>query len=114
MEALSFRGRRLQDTLTQRQKPTYSSDVTVNVIVEETNHKLIANFVDDDRLALAQGETKVMPLWFSNSGTKPIHEIWMVCAPEDEIWVSMEEDSEDTGEYPMHWQRSNLISKSGN
>jgi hypothetical protein len=105
MEALSFRGRRLQDTLLQRQQPTYSSDVTVHVVVEETNHKLLANFVDDARLTFAQGETKILPLWFSNSGTKPIHEIWIVCGPEDEIWVGVEEDSGGAGECPVYRQQ---------
>lgn len=92
-ESLSSRGRRLQDTLSQRQKPAYSPDVIVKVVVEETSHKLLANFVDDDRLVLAQGETKSMSLWFSNTGAKPINEIWLVSGPEDEICVSAQEDS---------------------
>jgi trafficking protein particle complex subunit 8 len=97
-ESLSSRGPRLQDTSGQRQKPTYAPDVIAKVIVEETSHKLLANFVDDDRLALAQGETKSLSLWFSNTGANPIDEIWLVSGPEDEIWVSAEEDPNDTGE----------------
>lgn len=91
-ESLSYRGRRLQDTLSQRQKPAYSPDVVMNIVIEETSHKLLAHFVDDDRLVLAQGETKSMSLWFSNTGTKAINEMWLVPGPEDEICVRAEED----------------------
>jgi trafficking protein particle complex subunit 8 len=83
--------------LAQRQQPTYAPDVIVKVMVEGTSHKLLANFVDDDLLALAQGETKSMSLWFSNAGANPIEEIWLVCGPEDEIWVGRE-DSNESGE----------------
>src|ERR1700733_6301530 len=96
-ESLSSRGRRLHDTLSQRQRPTYSPDVVANVVVEEAGHKLLANFVDDDRLVLAQGETKTMSLWFSNTGMRPVNELWLVCRPEDEIYISAEEDSSEAG-----------------
>jgi len=99
VESLASRGRRLQDTASQWQKPTYSSDVVTKVVVEETSHKLLVNFVDDDRLVLAQGETKSMSLWFFNTGGKPINEIWMVSGPEDEVWAAVAEDLGDTGQY---------------
>lgn len=95
-ESLSSRGRRLHDTLSQRQRPTYSPDVVANVVVEEASHKLLANFVDDDQLVLAQGETKTMSLWFSNTGMRPVDELWLVCGPEDEICIGPE-DSNDAG-----------------
>jgi hypothetical protein len=78
--------------------------VIANVVVKETSHKLLANFVDDDRLVLAQGETKSMSLWFSNTGAKPINEIWLVSGPEDEICLSTEEDSNDTGKNIHSWK----------
>lgn len=95
VESLSSRGRRLQDTALQRQHPTYAPDVPIRVQVAEASHKLIINFVDDQRLVLARGEVKQMRLWFSNAGTRPIGELWMVAGPEDEVWVEFETDENE-------------------
>jgi hypothetical protein len=76
----------------------YAPDVLINVEVEEASHQLLVDFVEDQRLVLAQGECKQMQLWLSNAGTKPIRELWMVAGPEDEIWVSVNGASNLTGE----------------
>jgi hypothetical protein len=67
------------------------------VEVAEVDHKLLVNFVEDRRLVLAQGESKPMMLWFSNAGTRPIGEVWMVAGSEDEIWLNIHEDSKFIG-----------------
>ncbi|RDB28485.1 Transport protein particle subunit trs85-1 [Hypsizygus marmoreus] len=95
-EPLVYRGRRLHDTAAQRQKPTYAPNVTIKVQVEEVNHKLLVDFVDDERLVFAQGERKTMRLWFSNAGTRPIKELWLVAGQEDEIWMGADEELNDT------------------
>lgn len=92
-ESLASRGRRLHDTALQLQNPTYSADTTISVNVEEVNHRLLVDFVDDQRLVLAHGERKPVRLWFSNTGKKPIKEVWMVSGPENLIWVGEGEDT---------------------
>ncbi|KAG9222665.1 hypothetical protein CCMSSC00406_0004579 [Pleurotus cornucopiae] len=85
IEPLAYRGRRLHDTQAQRITPTYAPDVQLKVNVAEASHKLFINFVDDSRLVLSQGERKTMSLWFSNTGSTPVDEIWVVASPDDEL-----------------------------
>ncbi|KDQ30937.1 hypothetical protein PLEOSDRAFT_1027421, partial [Pleurotus ostreatus PC15] len=85
IEPLAYRGRRLHDTQAQRITPTYAPDVQLKVNVAEASHKLFINFVDDSRLVLSQGERKPMSLWFSNTGSTPVDEIWVVASPDDEL-----------------------------
>ncbi|KAG6862433.1 hypothetical protein C0995_011873 [Termitomyces sp. Mi166 len=96
-ESLASRGRRLHDTAAQRLQPTYAPDVKIKVEIEDIDHKLLVDFVDDEQLVLAQGERKELKFWFSNSGGRPIKEIWMIAGPEDEIWFGQDEGSDDTG-----------------
>lgn len=86
-EPLASRGRRLHDTPLQRQQPTYAPDVIMRVEVVASHHKLVASYIEDEQLVLIQGENKSMRLWLTNTGSKPIGEIWMVAGAEDEIWV---------------------------
>ncbi|KAF8078759.1 ER-golgi trafficking TRAPP I complex 85 kDa subunit-domain-containing protein [Lyophyllum atratum] len=95
-ESLACRGRRLHDTPAQRQEPTYAPHTNIKVEVEDVNHRLIVDFVDDERLVLAQGERKGLKLWFSNAGSRPIKEAWMVSGLEDEIWFGLDEEFDDT------------------
>lgn len=97
-ESLVSRGRRLQDTPTQRQTATYGSDLTLKVDVEQASQKLLVNFVDDSRLVLVQGECKVMKLWLSNAGTRNIGEMWIVAGTDDEIWVDFNSNTDTTSE----------------
>lgn len=94
-ESLASRGRRLHDTPAQRQTPTYAPDVKIKVEVVEASHRLLANFVDDRRLVLAQGETVALSLWLSNSGTQSVDEAWIVTGPDDQVWVAEAEADED-------------------
>ena len=93
-ESLASRGHRLQDTTLQRQTATYSPETLIKVEVEEARHRLLANFVDDSRLVLAEGEVKQMRLWLSNAGARIIREIWMVAGPEDEVWLDCNDHPE--------------------
>ncbi|KAF5375128.1 hypothetical protein D9758_000414 [Tetrapyrgos nigripes] len=96
-ELLSYRGRRLHDTPAQRQKRTYAPDVLMKVEVAEAKHKLLANFVDDRRLSISQGEDRQVRLWLSNTGEASIGEAWIIIGPEDDIWINDEDtNSEDT------------------
>ena len=65
---------------------TYGPDVIIKVEVEEAGQILQADFVDDSRLVLVQGERKPMKLWLSNTGTRRISDIWLL-AGKDQIWV---------------------------
>ncbi|KAF8898889.1 ER-golgi trafficking TRAPP I complex 85 kDa subunit-domain-containing protein [Infundibulicybe gibba] len=98
-ESLSQRGRRLQATAAQRQTATYGPDVLVTVPVVDPGHRLQADFVDDAQLLLFSGERKTMVVWFSNLGTRPVGELWMIAGEADEVWVdgddSNDEDSDD-------------------
>lgn len=104
-ESLASRGRRLHNTPAQRQHATYAPDVLLAVDVVEATHKLLVNFVEDDRqLTLGEGEHKLMRLWFANRGTKAIGEVWMVTGAEDEVWVATE--SKEAGKHRSclsHW-----------
>lgn len=93
-ESLFSRGRRLHETPLQRQTPTYGPDVAIQVDVDEASQQLLANFVDDSRLVLVQGECKRMKLWLSNAGTRNIGEVWLVAGTDDEIWVDLDPDSD--------------------
>jgi hypothetical protein len=93
-ESLVMRGRRLQDTPSQRQNKVYAPDVVVKVEVEDAAQRLSAEFFDDNRLVLYHGERKQMRIWLSNVGTQAIGDIWLVSGLEDEFWV---EESGDQG-----------------
>lgn len=99
-EPLVSRGRRLQDTPIQRQTATYDLDLTLKVEVEEASQKLLVNFVDDYRLVLARGECKRMKLWFTNTGTRSIGEVWIVAGADDEIWVDFHSNADKSLEHP--------------
>jgi trafficking protein particle complex subunit 8 len=95
MEPLPTRGQRLQETALQRQTATYSAEKPIQVEVEEATHRLLANFIDDGRLVLAEGEVKETGLWLSNAGAQAIRELWMVAGSEDEVWVRVNAHSEN-------------------
>ena len=95
-ESLALRGKRLQDTAQHRQCKTYASDILINVDVEDAGQRLRANFVDDRHLILIEGEYKRLKLWMTNSGSKPIREIWMVPSREDELWLESDESEDES------------------
>lgn len=86
-ESLACKGRRLHDTALQRQQRTYAPDVNMQVQVVSADHRLTVSFVDDQHLTLLQGENKTASLWLVNAGSHPVSEVWMVCGPDDEIWI---------------------------
>lgn len=101
LEPLSSRGPRLHQTPAQRQTPTYGPDVFIKLAVAEASHKLIANFVDDRRMVLVQGERKEMKLWLSNMGRKSVREVWLVGGKEDVIWVG--KSGQEVGGLSFHF-----------
>lgn len=100
-ESLASRGRRLHDTPAQRQQAAFAPTVVVKIEVEEVNHRLIVDFVEDGRLVLAQGERKTMRLWFSNTGLCPIREIWLLAGRDDVLWVGADQESEDASRFSI-------------
>ncbi|KAG6832288.1 hypothetical protein H0H92_003521 [Tricholoma furcatifolium] len=95
-ESLASRGRRLHDTVAQRQKPTYAPDINIKINVEDIDPKLLVDVVDEEHLILAQGERKELKLWLTNMGSKPIKEIWFVVGPEDELWIRQTEEADNS------------------
>ncbi|TBU62053.1 ER-golgi trafficking TRAPP I complex 85 kDa subunit-domain-containing protein [Dichomitus squalens] len=94
-DSLAVRGRRLNDTPIQRQGKVYAPDVLIKVEVEEAGQRLHAHFVDGRHLVLAQGEYKHQRIWLTNSGTRPVSELWLLAGEEDELWIDLEDDNAD-------------------
>ncbi|KAG8219699.1 ER-golgi trafficking TRAPP I complex 85 kDa subunit-domain-containing protein [Butyriboletus roseoflavus] len=90
-ESLARRGRRLQDTLQQRQSVTYAPDILIRTDVEEASQELAVSFENNESLVLNEGEHKSMKLWMTNAGCKTIGEIWLVGGPEDQMWLESSE-----------------------
>lgn len=97
-ESLGARGRRLNDTSVQRQEKTYAPDVFVEVETEECRQRLDASFVDDQQVALIQGERKRLELWVNNTGVEDVNEVWMVSGPENVVWLEKSATEKPTGE----------------
>ncbi|KAF6766545.1 ER-golgi trafficking TRAPP I complex 85 kDa subunit-domain-containing protein [Ephemerocybe angulata] len=91
-ETLASRGRRLHDTQAQRITPTYAPDVLLKVDVASSLNKLTASFVEDGELTLMQGEIRELKLWFLNSGSNPVEEVWVVTGNDQEIWIGTKEE----------------------
>ena len=60
------------------------------VEIEEARHRMLADFVDDSRLVLAEGEVKELKIWLSNAGTSNIRELWVVAGADDDVWVDID------------------------
>ncbi|KAF8913001.1 ER-golgi trafficking TRAPP I complex 85 kDa subunit-domain-containing protein [Gymnopilus junonius] len=108
-ESLACRGRRLHDTALQRQQRTYAPDVIMKVEVGPSDHRLLVNCIEGDRLVLLQGENKLIRLWLTNAGSKPIKEVWAVPGPDDDIWLGPEHDRKDLAPGPELLESSNSL-----
>lgn len=93
MESLAVPGRRLNDTPIQRQGKSYAPDVLTQIAVEEAGQRLHGHFVDGRHLILAQGEYKHQRVWLTNSGTRPIRELWLLPGEDDELWIDAGDDA---------------------
>ncbi|KAI0321379.1 ER-golgi trafficking TRAPP I complex 85 kDa subunit-domain-containing protein [Amylostereum chailletii] len=91
-EPLWIRGRRLQDTPSQRQSKVYAPGVFTKVEVEDAGQRLGVSFVEDGRLVIEHGECRRMRLWLSNNGSESIDEIWLVAGSDDELWIDDEKE----------------------
>jgi trafficking protein particle complex subunit 8 len=109
-EALSYRGRRLNDTTAQRQTPTYAPDVELKVDVAEASNKLLIKFSNDDPLVLVEGEVKPLRLWFTNAGPKAVREVWVVTSPEDHLWIGTSLSNEVTTTFDETFHSNNSLS----
>lgn len=97
VESLASRGRRLHETALQRQQPTYAPESLIQVEVVPSEHRLLVTYVGGERLTLLQGENKAIRFCLTNSGSKPINEVWMVSDADDEIWIGVDDDFENCG-----------------
>lgn len=91
-ESLSYRGRRLYTAT----NPTYAPDVVLKVAVVDLDYRLAVRFIEDE-LLLLQGEYKDVRVLLSNTGTKPITEIWIVADVADDVWLSGSQGGSDKG-----------------
>ena len=103
-----MRGRRLNDTPVQRQGKVYAPDVVIKVEVEEAGQRMHAHFVDDRHMVLAQGEYKHQSVWLTNSGTRPISELWVLAGEEEELWI----DTGNAGARNAYVVRCSIANKS--
>jgi len=85
-ESLACRGRRLHDTPQQRQSRVYAPDIYLQADVVPSDHRLSISQVDDQRAVLLQGETRHVRLWLTNTGSKPISDVWLVAGDEESLW----------------------------
>jgi len=85
-ESLARRGRRLHDTLLERQSRAYAPDAFMNIEVLPSDHRLTIKFATE-HLRLMQGENCSLQVSLLNSGSNPIGEIWMIAGAEDDVWV---------------------------
>lgn len=60
-----------------------------------SEHRLLVTYIGGERLILLQGENKAIRFCLTNSGSKPIDEVWMVSGTDDEIWINIDEDFEN-------------------
>lgn len=91
-ESLSVRGRRLQETAVQRQGKMYAPDVMLKVQVDESDRRLEAAFVQDERygtdtMVALHGERATMLVRVMNTGTSDVGELWVVKDDECVLWL---------------------------
>lgn len=96
-EPLSTRGRRLNDTAVQRQNKTYATDVFVEIETDECKQRLDASFVEDEQVALIQGERKRLELLINNTGVEDVGEIWVISGSENVVWIGESVDDKTPG-----------------
>lgn len=84
-ESLARRGRRLQDTLQQRLTPTYTPDIFIKAEIVDNNLELDVSFATDEPLVFLEGEYRWVDVRLSNTGSRPISEVWLLPGPEDQI-----------------------------
>lgn len=59
----------------------------VEIETEECKQRLDANFVEDQQVALIQGERRQLELWINNTGVEDVSEIWVVSGSENIMWI---------------------------
>ncbi|TFK30788.1 hypothetical protein FA15DRAFT_662838 [Coprinopsis marcescibilis] len=90
-ESLASTGRRLHDTLQQRQNATYAPDVLLKVNIVKAVNKVSVAFVDDRELVFKQGEIFELQISITNTGDRPVGELWFLSGGEQEVWVGSED-----------------------
>jgi hypothetical protein len=102
-EALSVRGKRLNDTASQRQNIVYAPSRQIVLLVKEGGCRLEAELVEDDEddedepIDLIQGELHDMIIRLKNIGTSDITQIWLTIDDSVTAWVDYQ--SLDHGKY---------------
>lgn len=80
----------------------------MQVDVMPADHRLTVSYIEDERLVLLQGENKSTRIWLMNAGSCPISEVWMVCGPDDEIWMGSDDLLEDCKPDPIDFIKFRL------
>ncbi|PVF97590.1 hypothetical protein CPB86DRAFT_785718 [Serendipita vermifera] len=95
-EALSIRGKRLNDTASQRQDIVYAPSRQITLLVKEGGCRLEAEVVDEDEddedepIELIQGELHHMTVRLKNIGTSDINQLWLTVDDAVTAWVDYE------------------------
>ena len=108
-ESLAIQGKRLHDTPQQRQNKVYAPDILTKIEVEDAGLRLQAHFVDDRHLVLIHGERKHMDITLTNTGTKPIGDLWLLAGPYDAVWVNAGESGTSCRCTNLHTPRETLL-----
>ncbi|KAG8826095.1 hypothetical protein FRC19_009702 [Serendipita sp. 401] len=95
-EPLSIRGKRLNDTVAQRQEATYAPSQFTRVPVRQVGCMLSVEQVDEDDeegdedIVMVQGEIYSVVLRITNRGIEEINEVWLTAADNISIWIDPE------------------------
>jgi len=88
-ESLAVRGRRLQETPTQRRGTVYGPDVIPSVIVQQGGRRLEVSLTKSDKsargLSLAAGECAEFTMNLRNVGSGIVDDIWVIHSPDARI-----------------------------
>lgn len=113
-ESLATRGRRLNDTPTQRQSVMYGPDVLIQIDVQESGARLQSRFIapfemhDDtgeekhqEEISVVDGEIRKEALIIKNVGDRKVEDIWLVLPPDGSVWIGEEDAESPDGAAPI-------------
>jgi hypothetical protein len=113
-ESLATRGKRLNDTPTQRQSVMHGPDVLVEIDVQESGAQLQSRFIapfemhDDtaedkhqEEISVLDGEIRKETLVIKNVGDRKVEDIWLVLPVDGSVWVGGEDAESPDGAVPV-------------
>ncbi|KZS95953.1 hypothetical protein SISNIDRAFT_451603 [Sistotremastrum niveocremeum HHB9708] len=107
-ENLSYRGRRLNDTIPQMRTISYAPDVTLRLQSEDSNQSLVAVNTSGASPVIFEGECRSISVRLQNQGEEPIDEIW-VLHDSDHVASLQDDEPIEAENYPVHSRLRNDI-----